>query len=150
MVIRYNKKMREEIMKNVKAPDRVDAQVGRRIRVYRLTLGMSQTTLAKALGVSFQQIQKYEKGMNRVGAGRLTNIAKVLGVPVTTLLGADDSAGHPRTGKEASSPLDLLSTPNVMKLLHAYSKLSDGRMRRLVVLLVEHIAAARDQSSKGD
>lgn len=138
-------------MKNVKSPDQVDKQVGRRIRVHRLTLGMSQTTLAKALGVTFQQVQKYEKGANRVGAGRLTNIANALGVPVTTLLGADDNASPPREGKqEDGSPLNLLTTPDVLKLLRAYSKLSDGMMRRLVVTLVEHIAAARDQSSKRD
>jgi transcriptional regulator with XRE-family HTH domain len=139
--------MWEEIMKNVKAPDQVDAQVGRRIRVHRLALGMPQKTLAKALGVTFQQVQKFEKGVNRVSAGRLAKIAKALGVSETILLGADDNASHLRAGKqEASSPINLLTTPDALKLLRAYSNLSDAMMRRLVVQLVERIAAARDQS----
>ena len=67
---------------SVKRPDPVDVEVGHRIRIQRLARGMSQTALANHLGVTFQQVQKYEKGVNRVGAGRLTRIAEVLGVPV--------------------------------------------------------------------
>ena len=62
-----------------KKPDPVDVEVGQRIRIERLQSGLSQTSLAEQLGVTFQQVQKYEKGVNRVGAGRLTKIAKVLG-----------------------------------------------------------------------
>jgi transcriptional regulator with XRE-family HTH domain len=133
-------------MKNVKSPDQVDVQVGQRIRVQRLAIGISQTTLANALGVTFQQVQKYEQGVNRVGAGRLTKIATALRVPVTNLLGVDD---NPRQGQdEAGSPLKLLDSPGALKLLRAYGDLSDGKMRRSVVELVEHIAASRGRSSK--
>ena len=69
---------------SVKRPDPVDVEVGHRIRIERLSRGLSQTALANQLGVTFQQVQKYEKGVNRVGAGRLTKIAEVLGVPVST------------------------------------------------------------------
>ena len=67
---------------SVKRPDPVDVEVGHRIRIERLARGLSQTALANQLGVTFQQVQKYEKGVNRVGAGRLTKIAEVLGLPV--------------------------------------------------------------------
>ena len=77
---------------SIKSPDRVDVQVGSRIRLLRQGAQMSQTDLAEQLGVTFQQVQKYEKGMNRVGAGRLTKIAAVLGVPVSELLGDDGAA----------------------------------------------------------
>src|SRR5215510_9331927 len=69
-----------------KEPDAVDALVGHNIRIQRHARRMSQTALAERLGVTFQQVQKYEGGVNRVGAGRLTRIAAVLGVPVTALL----------------------------------------------------------------
>ena len=71
----------------VKSPDQVDVEVGQRIKVLRNDAGISQTVLAEELGVTFQQVQKYEKGVNRVGAGRLTKIAGVLNVPVSKLLG---------------------------------------------------------------
>jgi transcriptional regulator with XRE-family HTH domain len=72
-------------MMSVKRPDPVDIEVGHRIRIERLARGLSQTALANQLGVTFQQVQKYEKGVNRVGAGRLTKIAEVLGIEVSNL-----------------------------------------------------------------
>src|SRR5438270_2624513 len=74
----------EESLMSVKRPDPVDIEVGHRIRIERLARGLSQTALANQLGVTFQQVQKYEKGVNRVGAGRLTKIAEVLGIEVGT------------------------------------------------------------------
>jgi transcriptional regulator with XRE-family HTH domain len=78
-----------------KKPDAVDIAVGQRIRLHRLQSRQSQTELADELGVTFQQVQKYERGVNRVGAGRLTKIAQVLGVPVTELFGANDAEDSP-------------------------------------------------------
>src|SRR5580692_5640683 len=75
-----------------KSPDPVDVEVGRRIRIQRMTRGMSQTELGEKIGVTFQQVQKYEKGVNRVGASRLTRIAKVLGVSVGALFGGSGAA----------------------------------------------------------
>jgi len=102
---------------SVKSPDHIDVEVGQRIRIQRNALGLSQTELADHLGVTFQQVQKYEKGVNRVGAGRLTKIAKVLRLPVTNLLGVHDSFGAEGKGqKDVSSPLKLLTVPGAVRL----------------------------------
>ena len=104
----------------VKSPDKVDVEVGQRIRVLRNNAGISQTQLAEELGVTFQQVQKYEKGVNRVGAGRLTKIAGVLNVPVIKLLGLDEESIATSRGHENSaSPLQLLTTPGALRLLRA-------------------------------
>jgi transcriptional regulator with XRE-family HTH domain len=136
-------------MKSPKSPDQVDVQVGQRIRVQRQAIGMSQTKLADALGVTFQQVQKYETGKNRVGAGRLTRIASVLQVPVANLLGTDDGPGRAleRQGG-ASSPVKMMTIPGALKLLRAYRDLSDSKMRRTVVQLVYNIATRRGRSSR--
>jgi len=129
-------------MNTAKRPDAIDVEVGQRIRIQRLQSGLSQTSLAEQLGVTFQQVQKYEKGVNRVGAGRLTKIADVLGVPVHTFFGAHDGGTLERSGRgTALSPLKLLTLPGALKLLCAYGQLNDGKMRRSVVALVENIAA---------
>jgi transcriptional regulator with XRE-family HTH domain len=130
-------------MANPRSPDQVDVQVGQRIRIQRLANKMSQGTLANALGVTLQQIQRYEKGASRIGVGRLAAIATALGVPVTDLLGANDNAGRGRKRKDlAPSPMRLLTEQGALKLLRAYAKLSHD-MRRSVVRLVEDIAAGR-------
>jgi transcriptional regulator with XRE-family HTH domain len=124
-----------------KKPDAIDVEVGQRIRIQRLQCGLSQTALAKQIGVTFQQVQKYEKGVNRLGAGRLTKIAKVLGVPVTTFFGTHDP--EDLEGSDcgtATSALALLMVPDAPRLLRAYSQLDD-KMRQFIVDLVENIAA---------
>jgi transcriptional regulator with XRE-family HTH domain len=129
---------------SVKKPDPVDVEVGQRIRIQRMSTGLSQTTLADQLGVTFQQVQKYEKGVNRVGAGRLTKIAKTLGVPVSSFFGAHDAGTIERSDRHTpSSPLKLLTVPGALRLLRAYGQLNDGKMRRSIVDLVENIAAGR-------
>ncbi len=129
---------------SVKSPDQVDVEVGQRIRIQRNALGLSQTELADQLGVTFQQVQKYEKGVNRVGVGRLTKIAKVLQLPVTNLLGVDDSLGAKSKGRdETELPLKLLTVPGAQQLLRAFGTLTDGKMRGSIVQLVERAAARR-------
>ena len=129
---------------SVKSPDHIDVEVGQRIRIQRNALGLSQTALADELGVTFQQVQKYEKGVNRVGAGRLTKIAAVLQVPVMNLLGPDEGLVDKRKERdENESPLKLLTTPGALQFLRAYAKLTDGKMRRSIVQMVEEIAARR-------
>ena len=109
-----------------------------------MLVGMSQERLGELLGLTFQQVQKYEKGVNRVGAGRLTKIATVLQVPVMTLLGPDENLVGKRKGRdETESPLKLLTTPGALSILRAYGKLTDGKMRRCIVQMVEEIAARR-------
>jgi transcriptional regulator with XRE-family HTH domain len=124
-----------------KKPDAIDVEVGQRIRVQRLQCGLSQAALANQIGVTFQQVQKYEKGVNRLGAGRLTKIAKVLGVPVTTFFGAHDPEDLEGSNcGTASSALKLLMVPDAPRLLRAYSQLDGEKMRQFIIDLVENIA----------
>jgi transcriptional regulator with XRE-family HTH domain len=111
----------------------VDRVVGRNIRVHRISRGLTQTQLAGKLGLAFQQLQKYEKGTNRVGSGRLFQIGTILGVPLMSFFeGA--GAAPPRKGV---SPFDMLADPLSLRLLTAFAKIPDSRIRRSVVGLVE-------------
>jgi len=102
----------------------------------RMMLSMSQEKLGDALGLTFQQVQKYEKGTNRVGSGRLLKIATYLGVPVTALFkGSDEMAD---TDKQ--SIFDQLAKPHANRLLQAFARIDDDGLRRSVVQLVEEIA----------
>ena len=117
----------------------IDAVVGRTIRALRLSKGISQGALGRRLGVSFQQIQKYENGSNRVGAGRLVQIAMALDVPMEALL-----QGVPTTKRKArqdDDPLALLSTGQAMRLARAFSKIADGRIRIALVDWAEGIVS---------
>ena len=129
---------------SVKRPDPVDVEVGHRIRIERLSRGLSQTALANQLGVTFQQVQKYEKGVNRVGAGRLTKIAEVLGVPVSTFFsGQEMLQGDESKERGGASPLKLLTVSGAFRLLRAYADIEDGNLRRSIVDLVEQVAGHR-------
>jgi transcriptional regulator with XRE-family HTH domain len=129
---------------SVKRPDPVDVEVGHRIRIERLSRGLSQTALANQLGVTFQQVQKYEKGVNRVGAGRLTKIAEVLGVPVSTFFsGKEVLEGEASKEGDATSPLKLLTVSGAFRLLRAYADIEDTNLRRSIVDLVEQISSNR-------
>jgi transcriptional regulator with XRE-family HTH domain len=133
----------------VKSPDKVDVEVGQRVKVLRNDAGISQTVLAEELGVTFQQVQKYEKGVNRIGAGRLTKIAGVLNVPVSKLLGLNEEPSATNGGRgNAASPLELLTTPGALRLLRAYAKLEEGVMRRSIVAIVENVAQGRGGEPK--
>ncbi|HKS61514.1 MAG TPA: helix-turn-helix transcriptional regulator [Xanthobacteraceae bacterium] len=129
---------------SVKRPDPVDVEVGHRIRIERLSRGLSQTALANQLGVTFQQVQKYEKGVNRVGAGRLTKIAEVLGVPVGSFFsGKEMLADGQKDGAGEASPLKLLTVSGAFRLLRAYAEIEDTNLRRSIVDLVEQITTQR-------
>jgi len=130
---------------SVKRPDPVDVEVGHRIRIERLARGLSQTALANQLGVTFQQVQKYEKGVNRVGAGRLTKIAEVLGVPVGAFFTGKEvlDSEERAQGSDEASPLKLLTVSGAFRLLRAYADIEDGNLRRSIVDLVEQVSARR-------
>ena len=129
---------------SVKRPDPVDVEVGHRIRIERLSRGLSQTALDNQLGVTFQQVQKYEKGVNRVGAGRLTKIAEVLGVPVSTFFsGHEMLQGEESKERGEASPLKLLTVSGAFRLLRAYADIEDGNLRRSIVDQVEQVAGHR-------
>jgi len=110
----------------------LDRVVGRNIRLCRQAKGLSQSDLAEKLGITFQQIQKYEKGVNRVGAGRLFQIAAILAVPISSLF--EEGGG---AASEPGSPLDSLSDPLSLRLVQAFSRLSDSRSRLALVTVAE-------------
>jgi|SRR5262245_3519166 len=119
-----------------KGPDSIDRIVGRNIRIYRLQKGLTQTELADELGLTFQQVQKYEKGINRVGSGRLLKIATFLDVPVTALFkGSDEMADS-----DKHLIFDELARPHANRLLQAFARIDHDGLRRSVVQLVEEIA----------
>src|SRR6478752_8167243 len=130
---------------STKAPNPVDRYVGSRVRMRRIMLGMSQEKLGEALGLTFQQVQKYEKGTNRVGASRLQQISEILQVPVSFLFeGGPGGAINANGVAEAPSPAyvsDFLATSEGLALTRAFTRINDSKLRRSIVDLVEQIAA---------
>jgi transcriptional regulator with XRE-family HTH domain len=131
-----------------KAPNPTDKHVGSRVRMRRMMLGMSQEKLGDALGLTFQQVQKYEKGTNRIGASRLQQIAQILQVPVSFFFEGAPVAitiGRQEGLSEAPSPAyvsDFLATSDGLALTKAFMKIRDSKLRRRIVDLVEQIAAS--------
>jgi transcriptional regulator with XRE-family HTH domain len=130
---------------HARTPNPVDILVGRNIRIYRLQKGMSQTELGTRIGVSFQQIQKYEQGTNRVGGGRLHQIAASLDVPVSTFF---DGAPQVDEKNPTSSPLELISDAYALRLLQAFAEIVDAGTRRSVLEVVEKLAAMSKDKGK--
>lgn len=130
-----------------RSPNAADTEVGESIRAHRLIAGMSQTDLANQLGVSFQQVQKYEKGVNRVGAGRLPLIAEIFNVPISALFN-DHAQTSSSRGKSNTAPVRLITDPNVLKLLTAYADITDRAVRRCLAELVERIASTAKKKSR--
>jgi len=129
-----------------KVPNPIDRHVGSRVRMRRMMLGMSQEKLGDALGLTFQQVQKYEKGANRIGASRLQQISQILQVPVSFFFeGVPSPRSEPRaegTG-DAPSPAyvsDFLATSDGLALTKAFVRITDAKLRRRIVDLVEQIA----------
>jgi transcriptional regulator with XRE-family HTH domain len=135
-----------------KAPNPIDKHVGSRVRMRRMMLGMSQEKLGDALGLTFQQVQKYEKGTNRIGASRLQQIAQILQVPVSFFF--EGAPAVPPPGRhhdgmsEAPSPAyvsDFLATSDGLALTKAFMRIGNGKLRRRIVDLVEQIAGEDDR-----
>jgi len=129
-----------------KIPNPIDVHVGSRIRLRRNMLGISQEKLGESLGVTFQQIQKYEKGANRVGASRLQAISSILNAPVAFFFDGGPG-GEPESGKngfaedgQTSYIVDFLSTADGLQLNRAFVKISDPKVRRRIVELVKSLA----------
>jgi transcriptional regulator with XRE-family HTH domain len=130
----------------IKAPNPIDKHVGARVRMRRMMLGMSQEKLGDALSLTFQQVQKYEKGTNRIGASRLQQIAHILQVPVSFFFeGAPAGPGPQPVGglSEAPSPAyvsDFLATSDGLALTKSFMRIKNTKLRRRIVDLVEQIA----------
>lgn len=114
----------------------LDAMVGARISMLRANRGMSQAMFAERIGVTFQQVQEYERGASRVGASRLSQIASVLGVSVGELF---ESSGAGSAG--LNSPVRLLAEPGALRVLKAYARTTSPRVRLRIAKLVESIAS---------
>jgi transcriptional regulator with XRE-family HTH domain len=127
-----------------RAPNPVDKYVGSRVRMRRLMLGMSQEKLGDALGLTFQQVQKYEKGKNRLGASRLQHLSHILQIPVPFFFeGAPHLPGQPEGIGDAPSPayvFDFLATTDGLALTKAFMRIKQPTLRRHIVELVEYIA----------
>ncbi len=131
---------------NKKKPNPIDVHVGSRIRLRRNMLGFSQERLGESLGITFQQIQKYEKGTNRVGASRLQAIASILNTPVSFFFeGAPEEGDTGAAGRlaEEGTPFvtDFLNSSEGIQLNRAFVKISDPKVRRKVLELVKALAA---------
>lgn len=139
-------------MANTKSPNPVDIHVGSRIRMRRLLLGMSQEKLGESLGITFQQVQKYEKGTNRVGASRLQAISDTLGVkPSFFFEGMEGSAGAPADGEGGSEIVGLngfIASKEGVELNRAFTKIEDARLRKKIVALVRALAGSSEEAKE--
>jgi transcriptional regulator with XRE-family HTH domain len=126
-----------------KAPNPVDRHVGSRVRMRRMMMGMSQEKLGDAIGLTFQQVQKYEKGTNRIGASRLQQISQALQVPVAFFFEGAPTGTGAAAGTDAPSPSyvsDFLASSDGLALTKAFMQIRDTKLRRRIVELVEGIA----------
>jgi len=138
-------------MASKKQPNPIDIHVGSRVRLRRMMLGMSQDKLGESLGITFQQVQKYEKGTNRIGASRLQNIARILTVPVSYFF--EDAPGAPSDApgfaedRQTDYVVDFLSTSEGVQLNRAFVRIKDPKMRRRVIDLVRAAAGEDEEES---
>lgn len=140
-------------------PNPIDTHVGSRVRLRRMILGMSQEKLAEKLGLTFQQVQKYEKGINRIGASRLYDLAQVLGVAVQFFYEdapVGNGVGHSNPGFAESTGaapggdnviVDFLNTREGLELNRAFLRITDAKVRRSIVDLVRSLAKEDEASN---
>ena len=135
--------------KGSRRPNPVDIHVGSRVRFRRMLLGMSQEKLGERLGLTFQQVQKYEKGVNRIGASRLFDLSQVLQVPIQffyeeapgTLAQVSGDRGHGFADRSAESYIvEFLNTRDGLELNRAFVRIHDVKVRRSIVDLVRSLA----------
>ena len=124
-----------------KSPNPIDRHIGSRVRARRVMLGMSQEKLAEALGLTFQQIQKYEKGVNRIGASRLLQMAGILDVSIEFFF--EGAPGLPNVGLTGDSVMaEFLTSPDSDRLVRSFVRLRDDEARTRVADLVDWLASA--------
>lgn len=127
-----------------KSPNPIDVHVGSRVRLRRMLIGMSQEKLGEQLGLTFQQVQKYEKGSNRIGASRLYQIAQILGVPVQFFyddMGTTSVSGQGFSeGEAGENVMDFVSSSEGLALNRAYAKITEPQLRRRILELVRSLS----------
>ena len=139
---------RGEVPRGSRRANPMDVHVGTRVRLRRMLLGMSQEKLGEHLGLTFQQVQKYEKGVNRVGASRLFDLAKVLGVPVQFFYDEAPSGAHGHAAPHAgfaeqpseSYVVEFLGSREGLELNKAFARIKDPKVRRSIVEMVKTLA----------
>lgn len=135
---------------SVRAPNPVDVHVGARVRMRRTLLGMTQTKLGDAIGLTFQQVQKYERGVNRIGSSRLYDLARVLDVPINFFFDEMPTAVSDKSPARASGKAetldgfdpDLVSKRETLELVRAYYKISNPQVRRRLFEMVKALGVA--------
>src|SRR5260221_13963983 len=127
-----------------KAPNPIDRHVGSRVRMRRMMLAMSQEKLGDALGLTFQQVQKYEKGTNRIAASRLQQMSHILQVPVAFFFEGAPNTSAPRDSNESALSVvqidDFISDSDGLRLIGAFMRIDNAAVRRRIVMLVQEIA----------
>jgi transcriptional regulator with XRE-family HTH domain len=133
------------VVSDIKTPNRVDKHVGSRVRMRRRMLAMSQGKLGDALGITFQQVQKYEKGTNRIGAGRLQEISHILQVPIAFFYEEARDGSAPAESEASTRSLALLdefvSSSEGLRLVQSFTRIESAMVRRRIVALVQEIAS---------
>ncbi|MGL1921343.1 MAG: helix-turn-helix domain-containing protein [Hyphomicrobiales bacterium] len=137
---------------NKRQPNPIDIHVGGRLRMRRMLVGMSQEKLGESLGLTFQQVQKYEKGTNRIGASRLYKISQILSVPVNfffeNLPSEEEQMGFSENSSD-NFAYDFMNSAEGFQLGQAFSLIKDVRIRRRIIELVRSLSDNKDFSSKG-
>lgn len=127
----------------------IDVQVGNRVRIRRMLIGMSQERLGDLLGLTFQQVQKYEKGVNRIGAGRLYEVSRILNVPVDFFYEgvSSSTASGSKEMEDAPPVIEFVSSGEGLQLSLAFMKIKDTKVRKRVLDLVKSLADEEEQKS---
>jgi transcriptional regulator with XRE-family HTH domain len=130
----------------------IDAQVGNRVRLRRMLIGMSQERLGELLGLTFQQVQKYEKGVNRIGAGRLFEVSRILGVPIDYFYegvnGQHPAGSHGHASGPSTPPImEFVSSGEGLQLSLAFMRIKDPKVRRRMLDLVKSLAEESDKEN---
>jgi len=143
--------------KGSRRPNPIDSHVGSRVRLRRMLLGISQEKLGERLGLTFQQVQKYEKGVNRIGASRLFDLSTVLGVPISFFY-EDAPAAEARVqpipgfaeapSNTDSGILEFLSTREGLELNKAFSRIQEVKTRRAILELVRALGGPEEDSDR--
>jgi transcriptional regulator with XRE-family HTH domain len=136
-----------------KQPSSIDAHVGSRVRLRRMLIGMSQEKLGELLGLTFQQVQKYEKGANRIGASRLYDISTILNVPVQYFFeDLPQATNSGMNGHGMSEPdrepmvMDFVSSTEGLQLIRSYTKVMDPRVRKRILELVKSLGGEEEEA----
>lgn len=146
--------LRKEKTVPKKQANPIDGQVGNRVRLRRMLIGMSQERLGELLGLTFQQVQKYEKGVNRIGAGRLFEVAHILDVPIDYFYEdvSIQHAGARGVAEEGNSTpvMKFISSPEGLQLSLAFTRIRDPKVRKRVLDLVKSLAEEAETNGNGN